>query len=71
MLNYELTEEQKEIRELCRRLAEEKIKPYSQEWDEANKMPDEVLRIFAQSDLFSLLFRKSTAVWEEDFWIYV
>lgn len=54
MLNYELTEEQKEIRELCRRLAEEKIKPYSQEWDEANKMPDEVLKIFAQSDLFSL-----------------
>ncbi|MCD6134894.1 MAG: acyl-CoA dehydrogenase family protein [Candidatus Omnitrophica bacterium] len=53
-MNYELTEEQKEIRELCRRLAEEKIKPYSQEWDEANKMPDEVLKIFAQSDLFSL-----------------
>ncbi len=54
MLNYELTEEQKEIRELCRRLAEEKIKPYSQEWDEANKMPDEMFKIFAQSDLFSL-----------------
>lgn len=54
MMNYGLTEEQLEIRELARRIAEEKIRPARAKLDEEEIFPKELLDIIAQSDLFGV-----------------
>ncbi|RKY27846.1 MAG: acyl-CoA dehydrogenase, partial [Candidatus Omnitrophota bacterium] len=54
MLDYGLTEEQLMIKELARKVAEEKIKPFSKQWDEEEKFPQEAIKALAQSDLFAL-----------------
>lgn len=54
MLNYFLTEEQMMIRELARRIAEEKIKPVSAKYDESEEFPWEIMKILSQSDLFGV-----------------
>ncbi|MCM8786552.1 MAG: acyl-CoA dehydrogenase family protein [Candidatus Omnitrophica bacterium] len=53
-MNYKLTEEQEMLKNLCRQIAEEKIKPYSRELDEKEEFPWEIMKILAQSDLFSI-----------------
>jgi len=53
-MDYLLTEEQKMIRQLCRQIAEEKIKPVAAEYDKSEKFPWEVMKILAQSDLFAV-----------------
>ena len=54
LLNYPLTEEQKMLKELCRQIAEEKIRPVSRELDEKEEFPAEIIKTMAQSDLFSI-----------------
>jgi len=54
MLNYGLTEEQLMIKDLARKVAEEKIKPKSKEWDEKEEFPGEAIKALAQSDLFAI-----------------
>jgi len=54
MVDYCFTEEQKMLRDLCRQIAEEKIKPHSKEWDEKDQFPAEAIKALAQSDLFGL-----------------
>ncbi len=54
MLDYGFSEEQKMLKDLCRQIAEEKIRPHSKEWDEQEEFPSEIMQILAQSDLFSL-----------------
>jgi len=54
MLNYFLTEEQIMIRDLARKIAEEKIKPVAGKYDETEEFPWEIMRILAQSDLFGV-----------------
>ncbi|MCD6539245.1 MAG: acyl-CoA dehydrogenase family protein [Candidatus Omnitrophica bacterium] len=54
MLDYGLTEEQLMIKELARKVAEEKIKPFSKQWDEEGEFPQEAIKALAQSDLFTL-----------------
>jgi len=54
MIDYNLTEEQKMLKDLCRQIAEEKIRPQSRELDEKEEFPKEIMEILAQSDLFSL-----------------
>ncbi len=54
LVDYQLTEEQKMLRELVRQIAEEKIAPISKEYDEKEELPIEIMKILAQSDLFSL-----------------
>ncbi len=54
MVEYPLTEEQKMLKELCRQIAEEKIKPFSRELDEKEEFPWEIIKTLAQSDLFAL-----------------
>jgi butyryl-CoA dehydrogenase len=54
MVNYFLTEEQKMLKDLCRQIAEEKIRPVSRELDEKEEFPAEIIKILAQSDLFAL-----------------
>ena len=54
MVNYFLTEEQKMLKDLCRQIAEEKIRPASRELDEKEEFPTEIMKILTQSDLFAL-----------------
>ncbi len=54
LVDYNLTEEQKMLRDLVRQIAEEKIQPVSQQLDEKEEFPAEIMKILAQSDLFSL-----------------
>jgi butyryl-CoA dehydrogenase len=53
-VDYNLSDEQKMLKELCRKIAEEKIRPYSRELDEKEEFPAEIIKIMAQSDLFAL-----------------
>jgi butyryl-CoA dehydrogenase len=53
-MDYFLTEEQAMIRDLARQIAEEKIVPVRRELDEKEEFPWEIMKVFAQSDLFGL-----------------
>ncbi|HAW49365.1 TPA: acyl-CoA dehydrogenase [bacterium] len=53
-MDYGLTEEQIEIKNLTRKIAEEKIRPKAAELDEKEEFPWEIISILAQSDLFGL-----------------
>jgi len=54
MLDYLLTEEQEMIRQLCRKIAEDKIRPVAAELDKQEKFPREIIKIIAESDLFAI-----------------
>jgi butyryl-CoA dehydrogenase len=54
-MDYFLTEEQIMIRDLCRDIAEERIKPVRAELDEKEEFPTEILKALAQADLFGLI----------------
>lgn len=54
MVQYPLTEEQAMLKDLCRQIAEEKIRPHSRELDEKEQFPAEIMKALAQADLFSL-----------------
>jgi len=54
LVDYNLTEDQNMLRDLCRQIAEEKIKPLSHELDEEEKPSPELMKILAQSDLFAI-----------------
>jgi hypothetical protein len=53
-MDYFLTDEQQEIRNIARQIAEEKIKPVRAELDEKEEFPWEILKVLAQADLFGL-----------------
>jgi len=50
-MDYLLTEEQKMIKELSRQIAEEKIRPHAQEYDEKEEFPWDMVKVMAESDL--------------------
>ncbi|MFH1552594.1 MAG: acyl-CoA dehydrogenase family protein [Candidatus Omnitrophota bacterium] len=50
-MDYLLTEEQQMIKDLCRQIAEEKIKPVAAEYDENDKFPWEIVKVLADSDI--------------------
>ena len=54
MLDYLLTEEQIMIRDLCRQVTDEKIRPVAAEYDKSEKFPWDIMKIMAQSDLFGV-----------------
>ena len=54
LVDYNFTEDQKMLRELCRDIAEQKIRPFSRELDEKEEFPTDIIKTLAQSDLFSL-----------------
>ncbi len=54
-MDYFLTDEQLEIKELARKIAEEKIKPIRAKYDEENIFPWEIVEVFRQTDLFAVL----------------
>jgi alkylation response protein AidB-like acyl-CoA dehydrogenase len=51
-----LTDEQREIRELVRTLARERVAPRTAEIDESHEFPWDVVELFREHDLFGLLF---------------
>ena len=51
-----LSEEQREIRELVRELARERIAPRAAEIDESHEFPWDVVELFREHELFGLLF---------------
>lgn len=53
-MDYLLTEEQKMVQELSRKIAEEKVKPVAAKYDQTQEFPWDVLKILAQSDLFAI-----------------
>jgi alkylation response protein AidB-like acyl-CoA dehydrogenase len=53
-MDYFLTEEQVMIRDLCRQIAEEKIKPVAARYDEAAEFPWEIVRVLADADIFGV-----------------
>jgi butyryl-CoA dehydrogenase len=54
MLDYLLTEEQKMIRDLARKVSLEKVLPKRAEWDETGEFPWEAMKAFAAADLCGL-----------------
>jgi alkylation response protein AidB-like acyl-CoA dehydrogenase len=54
MIDYLLTDEQKMIRDLCRRITEEKIMPVAAELDKSEEFPWGVMKVIADADLFGL-----------------
>ncbi|KQC10169.1 MAG: acyl-CoA dehydrogenase [Candidatus Cloacimonas sp. SDB] len=54
-MEYFLTEEQQEIKEIARKIAEEKIKPVRAKYDEESAFPWEIVEVFKQTDLFAVL----------------
>lgn len=50
-MDYLLTEEQMMIRDLVRRIAEEKIRPIAQELDEKEEFPWGIIKVLAETDL--------------------
>lgn len=53
-MDYFLTEEQQMVKELARRIAEEKIVPVRAELDEKEEFPKEIIQVIAKSDLLGL-----------------
>jgi alkylation response protein AidB-like acyl-CoA dehydrogenase len=52
----ELTDEQREIRDLVRTLAHERIAPRAAEIDESHEFPWDVVELFRENDIFGLFF---------------
>jgi len=53
-MDYLLTDEQKMIKELAHKIAEEKIRPVAAKYDKTEEFPWEVIKVIGESDLFSL-----------------
>ena len=53
-MDYFFTEEQIMIRDLTRKITEEKIKPQRQQLDERNRFPEEIMQELAAVDLFQV-----------------
>ncbi len=54
MVEYAFTEDQKMLKDLCREIAESKIQPLSSELDKKDEFSMDIIKILAQSDLFSI-----------------
>lgn len=52
--NFSLTEIQLEIKDLCRRIGEEKIIPVREHFDETGEFPHELVKTFAEAGLFGV-----------------
>jgi butyryl-CoA dehydrogenase len=53
-MDYLLTDEQKMIKELANKIAEEKIRPVAAEYDQSEEYPWDVIKVIADADLFGL-----------------
>lgn len=55
IMNYFLSEDQLEMQEIARRIAEEKMRPLSEKYDEEGIFPWDIVEVMRQSDLFAIL----------------
>ena len=53
-MDYFLNEQQIMIRDLCRQIADEKIRPIAAEFDKEDKFPTEIIKDLAKADLFGI-----------------
>ncbi|MEW6101197.1 MAG: acyl-CoA dehydrogenase family protein [Candidatus Omnitrophota bacterium] len=53
-MDYLLTDEQKMVQELARKIANEKLRPVAAKYDQSEEFPWDVLKVIAQSDLFAI-----------------
>jgi butyryl-CoA dehydrogenase len=53
-MDYLLTDEQKMIKDLAHKIAEEKIRPAAAKYDQSEEYPWDVIKVIAESDLFGL-----------------
>jgi len=53
-MDYLLTEEQVMLRDLARQVAQEKVKPVAAHYDETEEFAWDIVKIYAQSDLFGI-----------------
>ncbi len=53
-MNYFLTEEQEIIRDLARKIAQEKVAPRAAEYDEAEEFPWDLVHVLAEAGLFGV-----------------
>ncbi len=53
-MDYQLNEQQINIRDLARQVAQEKVKPKAAEYDEKEEFPWEIMKLLAESDLFGI-----------------
>jgi len=53
-MDYLLTDEQKMIQELARKIAEEKIRPVAAKYDQTEEYPWDIIKVIGESDLFGL-----------------
>lgn len=54
MLDYLLTDDQKMIRDACREIAEEHIKPVRAKYDEEGTFPWDIVEVMRQADIFGV-----------------
>src|SRR2546428_5582192 len=54
----QLTDEQREIRELVRTIARQRIAPRAAEIDESHEFPWDVVELYRENDIFGLLFNE-------------
>src|SRR5205809_2897204 len=55
-MNFELSEEQQQIKDSVREFAESEIKPHVMEWDESQHFPEELRPKLAELGLMGILF---------------
>ncbi len=55
-MDYFLTEEQKMLKDLCREIGEERVKPVRHELDVTGAFPTDIMKSMAQADLFGIIF---------------
>jgi alkylation response protein AidB-like acyl-CoA dehydrogenase len=53
-MDYLLTEDQLMVRDLCRQIAEERIKPVAAKYDETAEFPWDIVKVLAESDIFGV-----------------
>ncbi|MCX5703875.1 MAG: acyl-CoA dehydrogenase family protein [Candidatus Omnitrophica bacterium] len=53
-MDYLLTDEQKMIKDLAHKIAEEKIRPVAAKYDQTEEYPWDVIKVIAEADLFGL-----------------
>ena len=60
-MDYGLTEEQTMIKDLCAQIGEEKIKPVREHYDESGEFPWDLVKVFAEADLFGIQIEEQYA----------
>ncbi len=53
-MDYFLTEEEKELQQLARRIAEEKVRPVAAKYDQSGEFPWEMVEVFREAGLFAV-----------------